>query len=418
MTTKKGVFKLSGAVKLGALGTAPVAEEGLFYYDAVAEEYRLAKGESFAKIADADDLGDIESALEDKIDVAEKGAANGVATLNASGKIPSAQVPAIAITEVFVVADIDARDALVIGEGDGEVQEGDVAIVLDDGDEKRKSFIYDGTGWQILNTADFVTSVNGQTGDVVLDSGDVAEGTNLYFTDARAKTAAVLNTLAGTETDQAPSVAAVNAALDALSIPADTDELPEGTTNLYFTEVRARQASVLNSLDPDTSELDFDALDTYAPSISAVNAGLDLKLEAVEGDTAPKLGGNLDLNGNKLLGEIKHYADGSATFGVHTKAGSAGIDPLDTHVAPLEFAVADFDACVLNYKWKLGTDEMQTATMHIAHLDGEVSYVLQSNEIGTVGFEIVPVLDTGSIKFSLEGTKNGFMVFEQKLFKA
>jgi hypothetical protein len=410
MTTKKGVFKLSGAVKLGALGTAPVAEEGLFYYDAVAEEYRLSKGEDFAKIADSDDLGDIESALEGKIDVTEKGAANGVATLNASGKIPSAQVPAIAITEVFVVADIDARDALVIGEGDGEVQEGDVAIVLDDGDEKRKSFIYDGTGWQILNTADFVTSVNGQTGDVVLDSGDVAEGTNLYFTDARAKTAAVLNTLAGTETDQAPSVAAVNAALDALSIPADTDELPEGTTNLYFTEVRARQASVLNSLAGTETD--------QAPSVASVNSALSAKIEKLEDDTAPKLGGNLDLNGNKLLGEIKHYADGSATFGVHTKAGSAGIDPLDTHVAPLEFAVADFDACVLNYKWKLGTDEMQTATMHIAHLDGEVSYVLQSNEIGTVGFEIVPVLDTGSIKFSLEGTKNGFMVFEQKLFKA
>ena len=42
---------------------------------------------------------------------------------------------------------------------------------------------------------------------------DLAEGSNLYFTDTRAKTAAVLNTLAGSETDQAPSVAAVNTAL-------------------------------------------------------------------------------------------------------------------------------------------------------------------------------------------------------------
>jgi hypothetical protein len=315
MSTKKGVYRLSGAIKLGPLATAPTVEEGLFYYDSVAGEYRLAKGSSFTKLLEESDLSSIEDALEGKIDVAEKGAANGVATLNASGKIPSAQVPAIAITEVFVVADITARDALVIGEGDGEVQEGDVAVILDDGDGKRKSFIYDGTQWQSLNTSDFVTSVNGQTGDVVLDSGDVAEGTNLYFTDARAKTAAVLNTLAGTETDQAPSVAAVNAALDALSIPADTDELPEGTTNLYFTEVRARQASVLNSLAGTETD--------QAPSVASVNSALSAKIEKLEDDTAPKLSGNLDLNGNKLLGEIKHYADGSATFGVHTKAGSA-----------------------------------------------------------------------------------------------
>ena len=55
-----------------------------------------------------------------------------------------------------------------------------------------------------------VQSVNGLTNVVVLDTDDVGEGaTNLYFTDSRAKTAAVVNSTAGSEIDQAPSVSAV-----------------------------------------------------------------------------------------------------------------------------------------------------------------------------------------------------------------
>jgi hypothetical protein len=60
----------------------------------------------------------------------------------------------------------------------------------------------------------------------------------------------------------------------------------------------------------------------------------------------------------------------------------------------------------------------KAASMSVAYLDGEVDYISQSHEIGTVGFEIVPVLDSGMIKFSLTGTKDGLIVFEQKLFKA
>ena len=66
----------------------------------------------------------------------EKGAANGVATLDAGAKIPVAQIPAVSLPEVYVVADAAARLALT-------VQEGDEAIQLDDGSH----WIYDGTTW-------------------------------------------------------------------------------------------------------------------------------------------------------------------------------------------------------------------------------------------------------------------------------
>lgn len=72
------------------------------------------------------------------IPVGEKGVANGVATLDAGAKIPSAQIPAVALPSVHVVADAAARVALT-------VQEGDEAIQLDDGSH----WIYDGAAWHL-----------------------------------------------------------------------------------------------------------------------------------------------------------------------------------------------------------------------------------------------------------------------------
>lgn len=86
--------------------------------------------------------------------VANKGVANGYASLDGTGKVPSAQLPALALTDVHVVADVAARDALT-------VQEGDVAIVTG----VDNSYIYDGTAWQeITSPTDGVTAVTGGTG--------------------------------------------------------------------------------------------------------------------------------------------------------------------------------------------------------------------------------------------------------------
>jgi hypothetical protein len=117
-----------------------------------------------------------------KLDASEKGAVNGVAELGADGKIPSSQLPAIAITDTFVVASESSMLALT-------AEKGDVAVRTD----LNKSFILLGSDpavladWQeLLTPTDAVQSVNGQTGAVSLDSDDVSEGsTNLYYTTAR-----------------------------------------------------------------------------------------------------------------------------------------------------------------------------------------------------------------------------------------
>jgi len=170
----------------------------------------------------------------------QKGANNGICELDANGLVPTNHLPPLAITDVHVVADAAARLALV-------AQEGDVAIQTDDS----SSWIYDGSAWVAFGVSGAVVSVNGQTGTVSLDTDDISEGsTNQYFTSTRAKTAAVVNSTAGSETDQAPSVSAMKSYVTANggtvnsvnsvspvagNVTLTTDNINQGSTNLYFT---------------------------------------------------------------------------------------------------------------------------------------------------------------------------------------
>lgn len=67
----------------------------------------------------------------------------------------------------------------------GSVDFGSGSIAFEIGDK----VVNNGTEWQKWDMTDAVTSVNGQAGTVVLDTDDIAEGTNQYFTDERAQDA-------------------------------------------------------------------------------------------------------------------------------------------------------------------------------------------------------------------------------------
>jgi hypothetical protein len=64
----------------------------------------------------------VQTELDDYILSAEKGASSGVATLDGGGKVPSAQLPAVALVKPVVVADLTARLALTAQAGDVAVQ--------------------------------------------------------------------------------------------------------------------------------------------------------------------------------------------------------------------------------------------------------------------------------------------------------
>ena len=109
-------------------------------------------------------------------------AAGNVPVLGSDGKLDESLLPAIAITETFVVDSQAAMLAL-------SAQRGDVAVRTDE----NKSYILNAddptvlANWVWLRTPDCkVLSVNSKTGAVVLTTSDIAEGANLYFTEARA----------------------------------------------------------------------------------------------------------------------------------------------------------------------------------------------------------------------------------------
>ena len=99
----------------------------------------------------------------------EKGAANGVASLGADSKIPSSQLPSIAITDVFVVGSETAMLELT-------AQKGDIAVRSD----LEKTYALSAepastlANWVLLRTpTDSVLSVAGKTGVVSLGKADV-----------------------------------------------------------------------------------------------------------------------------------------------------------------------------------------------------------------------------------------------------
>lgn len=215
-----------------------------------------------------------------KIPLTQKGAANGVATLDANSKIPSAQLPAIAITDVFSVADIAARDALVIGTGDGEVQEGDVALVTDASADPAitsgaASYIYNGSSWSLLKAGDEVLSVNGSTGTVTVNAineltGDITAGPASGSASAAATIAAGAVTTAKLAADAVDDTKLADDAVGSEHIQADA----VGSSELNYPNAGLRSGALT---DPFTSSLSREFTHSWNT--------LDVSVEAIDSVT-------------------------------------------------------------------------------------------------------------------------------------
>jgi len=144
---------------------------------------------------------------------ANKNQISGYAGLDGAGRINPSQLPALAITDTFVVASQAGMLALT-------AETGDVAVRTD----VLKSFILRGTNptiladWQeLLTPADLVASIFGRNGVVTAQANDyntsqVTENTNLYFTVARVLASA----LTGLSTASSAVITAGDTVLTAL----------------------------------------------------------------------------------------------------------------------------------------------------------------------------------------------------------
>lgn len=247
----------------------------------------------------ADTTG-LQTALDGKIASSEKGAVNGVATLGADQKIPASQIPAMAITETFVVVSEVAMLALT-------AQAGDVAIRSDES----KTYILQGAdptvlgNWVMLQTpASAVLSVNSLTGVVVLDTDDVAEGaTNKYFSAALAKAAAVADAIVNGVLDVAPSQ---NAVFDALALKADLSHshvIADITGLQSALDAKAPLASPALTGSPTAPTQSANDNSTKIATTAYVDAAVTAASPSgyIKADGSVAMSANLDLNDNAIV---------------------------------------------------------------------------------------------------------------------
>jgi hypothetical protein len=149
------------------------------------------------------------------VPLSQKGLANGVASLDGGGKVPVAQLPASLMQYLGTWNASTNTPTLTNGSGVA----GTVYNVTVAGNALGENWmvgdwaIYNGSVWERSPNADDIVSVNGKTGSIVLKTDDISEGTsNLYFTVSR-----VLGSiLTGLSTASSAVITATDSVLTAL----------------------------------------------------------------------------------------------------------------------------------------------------------------------------------------------------------
>lgn len=202
----------------------------------------------------AGDISTIQTNLGDKIDASEKGAVNGVATLDGDGTVPAAQLPSY-VDDVLEYADLASFPAT------GET--GKIYIALD------TNFSYRWSGTVYIDITSKVDTVNGQSGVVSLDTDDIPEGsTNTYF---NGKT---------------------------------TTDLPEGT-NEYYTEAKV-SANV--DVAANTTKVSFPEAPIDGSQYARKDGAWDL-VSGGGGGGSPKVLSSADITWNVTTGAVTFNSD-------------------------------------------------------------------------------------------------------------
>lgn len=198
----------------------------------------------------------VQTQIDSKINLTQKGASNGVATLDAGGKVPSAQLPSTVMEYRGNWNAATNTPTLADGTGDtGDVYRTSVAGTQNLGSGSQTFavgdwVVYNGSIWQLSPNSNAVGSVFGRVGTVIAQVGDyttaqVTESGSLYFTDERAQDAVggILtdtNTIDFTYNDAANTIIAdvktqMSITSDASGVKLLGDAASPGNTQYYGT---------------------------------------------------------------------------------------------------------------------------------------------------------------------------------------
>ena len=322
---------------------------------------------------------------------------------------------------------------------------------------------------------DTVTSVNTQTGDVVLDTDNISEGTsNLYYTEARvsANTSVAANTLKNTypsadatkvghitvtqavDLDTLESNVATNNAkisFDSTSStklagiesgaevnPTSTDELSEGSTNLYYTDARVAANSAVaantaktgittqQAADITTNNAKVGITTTQADAITANSAKISFdsasstKLAGIEtnADVTDVANVTTALNSIDIQelsnvsstdptnNQVLQFSDTTNKFEPTTLTSTAPVDSVNTQTGAVVLDTDDIDEGATNLYY---TEARVSANTNVAANTLKNSYpTADSTKVGFISVTQAVDLDTMESNIATNNAKNSY----------
>ena len=218
------------------------------------------------------------------------------------------------------VSDISNHDTDSLTEGSSNLYYTDERV-----DDRINALVQAGTNVSVVyddvaNTFTINATATGSGYDLSAnDTDDLAEGTNnLYYTTTRFDTRLATKTTDDLN-EGASNLYYTNQRVDAyINASITTDDVSEGT-NLYYTAVRDT-AQFNTDLATKTTDDLTEGANLYYTDVRA----RAVSIENVVEDTAPQLGGNLDLNGNNIDGTGDIDIQGSIKLGAIGSMSATG----------------------------------------------------------------------------------------------
>ena len=439
---------LSGTALLPRIAVNAITSSKLSDY--AVTDVKIASGINKSKVglANVDNTSDFnkpisnttQNALNLKLDIGNIGLANGAASLDASGKIPSSQIPSIPVSAVKVVNSESEMLALpgVIGT---------TAIRTD----SNKNYILSNTNaslvsnWvELLTPAASIQSVNGKIGAVLLTKTDLSLSNVNNTSDAdkelsiaasealdlkEALSNKSLNLHMDSDSDlKYPSVKAVKTYVDAtieVNAAAETNNRIGADETLALdleSEItRARAVEVLNNTVTSDLQTQLDTTNALENGLILVGDGNNLAAEVVlHGDASLNNIGNLTISLNaidndKIQNTSVSYSKiqnvTSNTILGRTTSGTGSVEEIETtgslkvvlSESPILSGVPEAPTAILS----TNTDQIATTSFVLANTDGYKS-INASEEIATTstndqvvtGMSIIPGAGIYSVMFN------------------
>ncbi|MFV5686504.1 ice-binding family protein [Flavobacterium sp. GB2R13] len=380
------------------------------------------------------------NALNLKLDSSKIGQASGAASLDANGKIPSSQIPAMPVSAIEVVNSEAAMLALPSTIGTTAIRtDANKNYILSKADASLVS------NWvELLTPGGGIQSINGKTGTVVLTKTDISLSDVDNTSDANKELSiaasealdlkeAVSNKSLNLNMDpdsdlKYPSVKAVKTYIDGTigtNITAETNNriVADQTLGLYLDSeiARAKAAEAINSAAASKFQSDIDSINTLENGLILVGNGNNLAQEvAMHGDASLDNTGNLSIstnaiNNDKILnGSVSYSKIQNITPNTilgRTTSGSGSVEEIATtgslkvvlSESPILSGVPEAPTATL----ATNTNQIATTSFVLANTDGyrslnaseEIS-TISTTDIVVAGMSINPGAGTYSVMFN------------------